>query len=124
MPSLIDLILQGSPVEQHRPWPCAIVDQTGWISAANALSDGHWTLLGIWGEANAVHMTILEEPTATVGIVRLHCAWNAQFVIWLDSNRRTYLIHVRGSTTAGGAYALHWGIAAMLKETYVLMNSC
>jgi Ni,Fe-hydrogenase III large subunit len=71
MPSLIDLILQGSPVEQHRPWPCAIVDQTGWISAANALSDGHWTLLGIWGEANAVHMTILEEPTATVGIVRL-----------------------------------------------------
>lgn len=71
MPSLTDLILQGSPVEQHHPWPCAIVDQTGWIAAANALADGHWTLLGLWGEANAVHMALLEEPTATVGIIRL-----------------------------------------------------
>jgi Ni,Fe-hydrogenase III large subunit len=71
MPSLIDLILQGSPVEQHRPWPCAIVDQAGWIAAADALGDGQWTLLGLWGEADAVHMALLEEPTATVGIIRL-----------------------------------------------------
>ncbi|CAN7680060.1 NADH-quinone oxidoreductase subunit C [Phyllobacterium sp. LjRoot231] len=71
MPPLIDLILQGNPVERHRPWPCAIVDQTGWVAAAGALADGHWTLLGLWGEANAVHMALLEESTATVGIVRL-----------------------------------------------------
>ncbi|MBB3146714.1 Ni,Fe-hydrogenase III large subunit [Phyllobacterium trifolii] len=71
MPSLIDLILQGSPVERHRPWLSAVVDQTGWVAAAGALADGHWTLLGLWGEANAVHMALLEEPTATVGIIRL-----------------------------------------------------
>lgn len=71
MPSLTDLILQGSLVEQHHPWPCAVVDHTSWTAAVNALADGHWTLLGLWGEANAVHMALLEEPTATLGIIRL-----------------------------------------------------
>ncbi|MEK1889334.1 MAG: nickel-dependent hydrogenase large subunit [Phyllobacterium sp.] len=71
MPSLTDLILQGSPVERHRPWPCAVIDQAGWISTATALADGHWILLGLWGEANAVHMALLEESSSNIGIVRL-----------------------------------------------------
>ncbi|PSH61698.1 hydrogenase expression protein HypE [Phyllobacterium brassicacearum] len=77
MPSLTDFILQGSPVKQYRPGLCGIVDQTGWIAAADALADGHWTLLGLWGEASAAHMALLEEPTATVGIVRLETLENS-----------------------------------------------
>lgn len=70
MPSLTDLVLQGQILERH-PWPCAVVDQAGWISAAEGLARGAWTLLGLWGEANSVHMALLEEPTARIGIIRL-----------------------------------------------------
>lgn len=70
MPSLTDLILQGKIVENH-PWPCAVINQKVWLSAVNGLADGHWTLLGLWGEENAVHMALLQEPTTRIGIVRL-----------------------------------------------------
>jgi Ni,Fe-hydrogenase III large subunit len=77
MPLLTDFIRQGSRVEQHRPWPCVIVDETDWIAAANALADGRWTLLGLWGEANAIHMGLYEESTAAVGIIRLQALANS-----------------------------------------------
>ena len=71
MPALSDLIVKGRPVQRHHPWPRAVVDQAGWTSAFDGLADGQWTLLGLWGEAGAVHMALLEEPTGTIGIASL-----------------------------------------------------
>jgi Ni,Fe-hydrogenase III large subunit len=71
MPALSDLIVKGRPVQRHHPWPRAVVDQAGWTSAVDGLADRQWTLLGVWGEAGAVHMALLEEPTGTIGIVSL-----------------------------------------------------
>ena len=62
MPSLIDLILEGREILQHRPWPRAVVGAYLWRFAANELAQGRLSLLGLWGEPSTVHMAILDEP--------------------------------------------------------------
>jgi len=73
MPSLADLIREGERVDGHRPWPRVSVDPTVWSFTAGQLAQGHWTLLGLWGEAKAVHMALLDGPTGAVGVVSLDC---------------------------------------------------
>ena len=73
MPSVIDLMLGGRQVEQHGPWPRAVVDASVWKFAASELAQGRWSLLGLWGEPSAVHMAILDEHTAEIVIVSLDC---------------------------------------------------
>ena len=60
MPSLIDLMLEGRQIEQHGPWPRAVVDASVWKFAAGELAQGRWTLLGLWGEPSTVHMAIMD----------------------------------------------------------------
>jgi len=73
MSELKSLIREGRPVEQHRPWARAIVDDAAWNSAAVELADGHWTLLGLWGEADGVHMALLDNGSGDIGVVSLEC---------------------------------------------------
>jgi Ni,Fe-hydrogenase III large subunit len=73
MPSLIDLMLEGRAVEQHRPWPRAEVDASIWEFATGELAQGRWSLLGLWGEASAVHMAILDQQAAAIAVVSLDC---------------------------------------------------
>ena len=73
MPSLKDLLLEGERVREHRPWPRAVLDPTVWSFATGQLAQGHWTLLGLWGEQDAVHMAVLDEPTGDIGVVSLDC---------------------------------------------------
>src|SRR3546814_15596416 len=71
MPSLIDLILEGRRLERHQPWPRAIVDPAVWSFAAGQLAEGHWTLLGLWGEPETAHMALLDEPASRIAVIRL-----------------------------------------------------
>ena len=73
MPSLIDLMLEGSGVRQHRPWPRAMVDAQLWKFAASQLGQGRWNLLDLWGEPAMVHMSIMDEYTAEIVVVSLDC---------------------------------------------------
>ncbi len=73
MPSLIDLMLEGRAVDQHRPWPRAVVDAAVWNFAAGELAQGRWSLLGLWGEPSAVHMAIIDGQTAEIAVVSLDC---------------------------------------------------
>src|SRR6266702_3322494 len=73
MPSLIDLMLEGRKVVQHGPWPRAVVDAPVWTFAANELAHGRWSLLGLWGEATAVHMAIMDRDTADIAVASLDC---------------------------------------------------
>lgn len=73
MPSLIDLMVEGRAVEQHRPWPRAVVDAAVWNFAAGELAHGRWSLLGLWGEPSAVHMAIIDGQTAEIAVVSLDC---------------------------------------------------
>ncbi|CAN7369668.1 NADH-quinone oxidoreductase subunit C [Mesorhizobium sp. LjRoot246] len=73
MPALIDLILAGQNVENHFPWPRAVVTPKKWSFAVEQLAEGHWSLLGLWGEPGAVHMALLDESAGDVGVVSLEC---------------------------------------------------
>jgi len=72
-PTLEELLREGRAVAGHRPWPRAMVDADTWILAAECLAEGGITLLGLWGEAGAVHLALLEEPTGAIGVLSLAC---------------------------------------------------
>jgi Ni,Fe-hydrogenase III large subunit len=48
------------------------VDKETWVRAAKHLAAGQGTLLGMWGEADAVHIAVHEEQT--IGVLSLECA--------------------------------------------------
>jgi Ni,Fe-hydrogenase III large subunit len=73
MPSLIDLMLEGRGVQQHRPWPRAMVDARLWKFAVSELGQGRWSLLDLWGEPSTVHMAIMDEHPAEIVVVSLDC---------------------------------------------------
>jgi len=73
MPALNDLILEGRQVQHHYPWPRVVVDAAIWNLAAGQLAERHWTLLGLWAEADAVHMALLDEQTKDIGVVSFDC---------------------------------------------------
>ena len=73
MTSLTDLTQEGRKVEQHGPWPRAVVDAAQWVSAANELAQGRWSLLGLWADPAMVHMAILDEKAAAVAVISLDC---------------------------------------------------
>ncbi len=73
MPTLVDVILAGRMVQNHQPWRRAVIDKEVWQFVIGQLAEGHWTLLGLWGEPTTVHMTLLDETRNEVGIVSLEC---------------------------------------------------
>jgi Ni,Fe-hydrogenase III large subunit len=73
MTSLIHLMQEGRQVESHGPWPRAVIDAPAWNLAAKQLAQGHWRLLGLWGEPASVHMAIGDEQSAEIAVVSLDC---------------------------------------------------
>jgi Ni,Fe-hydrogenase III large subunit len=72
MPALIDMI-EGERVDGHRPWPRIVVREEGWRFATSQLAAGHWTLLGLWGDAGAVHLGVLDEGAGEIAVVTIAC---------------------------------------------------
>ncbi len=52
--------LNGRIVTEHRPWPRIVVQADIWTKAVDRLSRGILTLLGLWGESQAVHMAVAD----------------------------------------------------------------
>ncbi len=71
--SLAALLASGAPVTGHRPWPRCLVDRPAWQLASAQLAAGHWTLLGLWGEPDLVHLALLAEAEGTIGVLSLAC---------------------------------------------------
>src|SRR4029079_11211983 len=69
---LHDLIRSGRIAEAHRPWPRAVVDAAHWGQATALLAAGQWTLLGLWGEADHVHLA-LDDGHGEIGVLSLAC---------------------------------------------------
>jgi Ni,Fe-hydrogenase III large subunit len=72
MPALIDTI-EGNKIAGHRPCPRVVVNEDGWRFAASQLSAGYWTLLGLWGDAGAVHMAVLDEGAREIAVATIPC---------------------------------------------------
>ncbi|MET0630971.1 MAG: nickel-dependent hydrogenase large subunit [Xanthobacteraceae bacterium] len=77
MTALIDMI-EGNRIDGHRPWPRVAVRDDGWRFALGQLAAGHWTLLGLWGDAGEVHMAVLDERAGEIAVVTLLCP-NARY---------------------------------------------
>jgi Ni,Fe-hydrogenase III large subunit len=73
MPALSDLLGTGRLVPDHRPCPRAVVEPGVWSFAAAQLATGRWTMLGLWGEQDAVHMAIAETERGGLGVISLDC---------------------------------------------------
>jgi Ni,Fe-hydrogenase III large subunit len=69
--NLRDVLRAGRQVENHAPWTRAIVNREGWRRAAASLSAGQWTLLGLWGEREQVHMAL--NDGGDFGVLSLVC---------------------------------------------------
>jgi Ni,Fe-hydrogenase III large subunit len=69
--TLTDIISAGQSAEAHRPWPRAIIDAQAWQAISQQLAVSRWTLSGLWGDANAVHMAVLDETAASMAVLTL-----------------------------------------------------
>jgi len=58
--SLAEFIATFERVEHHHPWSRVEVDAAGWEIATSHLATGAWTLSGLWGDSQAVHMAVLD----------------------------------------------------------------
>jgi Ni,Fe-hydrogenase III large subunit len=66
---LVALLAARTPVASHRPWPRYEVDAAVWDAIGAALADG--SLLGLWGEAGAVHMAVMAPSFDQPAVVSL-----------------------------------------------------
>ena len=73
MAALTDITKAGRKAEAHRPWPRALVAADAWQRAINELVQARATLLGLWGDQGAVHLALLEEPSANIAVITLEC---------------------------------------------------
>ena len=71
--ALTDIAKHGRNVAAHRPWPRAVVGRDAWGAAVQHLVDAGATLLGLWGDTDAVHLALLDEPSGEIGVVTLAC---------------------------------------------------
>jgi Ni,Fe-hydrogenase III large subunit len=65
------LLKTTAPIAAHRGWPRVPVEPEAWREVGEALRDGRVSLLGLWGDAGAVHCALFETGTRTVCIITL-----------------------------------------------------
>jgi Ni,Fe-hydrogenase III large subunit/Ni,Fe-hydrogenase III component G len=70
---LLDSITHRELAKQHRPWPRVTVTEDGWGQAIEQLAAGRCTLLGLWGDAPAVHMALLAEDFGDIALLSYTC---------------------------------------------------
>lgn len=71
MTLLNELLAEGRRVEAQRPWPRVVVTSRLWQRLAEELSAGQLTLLGLWGEADVVHMALLAGAPAGIAVATI-----------------------------------------------------
>jgi Ni,Fe-hydrogenase III large subunit len=69
----LDALLDGSSLVEQRPWRRGRVDAATWRRAGVALREGKLTLLSLWAEAAWVHVALLDEAGADIGVLSLGC---------------------------------------------------
>lgn len=74
MPTLNDIIKTGRKVAAHRPWRRVVINKDAWHAAIERLAAGDLTLLGLWGDKQAVHMAVLDEEPADIVVLTIESA--------------------------------------------------
>ena len=74
MAPLTDIAKTGRKAESHRPWPRAIVGSRRLAARDRRSSvEARATLLGLWGDKDAVHLALLEELSGAIAVFTLAC---------------------------------------------------
>jgi Ni,Fe-hydrogenase III large subunit len=68
---LREAVRGGRQVDHHAQWPRSIVSREAWVEATRLLSDGQWTLLGLWAEREHVHMAL--DDGGDLGVLSIAC---------------------------------------------------
>jgi Ni,Fe-hydrogenase III large subunit len=71
--SLSAVLERGEPVSDHHPWPRAVVTTEIWNALVQGLADGVFTLSGLWGEQETVHLAIYDAAATEFGVASLPC---------------------------------------------------
>jgi len=71
--ALLDSIPHRQKAADQRPWPRVNVGEDGWLAAIEHLTSARATLLGLWGEPDAVHMALLATDFSEIAVVSLQC---------------------------------------------------
>src|SRR3990172_5339505 len=74
MAALIDIAKKGRKADAHRPWPLTIVTSDAWRLVLQQLVEARATMIGLWGDAGAVHLALIEEPSGEIGLFTLECS--------------------------------------------------
>ena len=64
--SVLDLVSRGRLVASHRPWPRYVIDEGTWVALGGQLAAGRASLVGLWGEHDAVHAALSADGTFAV----------------------------------------------------------
>lgn len=73
MPALATLFGNCPIAAPPRPWPRLVVDPAQWEATGAEFAAGHWTLVALWAEPDAVHMAVLEDGPNQIAILTLAC---------------------------------------------------
>jgi Ni,Fe-hydrogenase III large subunit len=68
---LRETLQNGRPASAAAAHSRVIVDEAGWADACQRMAAGEGTLLSLWGEADTVHLAVLEDQT--IGVLTLAC---------------------------------------------------
>jgi Ni,Fe-hydrogenase III large subunit len=70
----LDRAFEGASIAaDQRPWPRANVGEAGWRGLGDALAKGELTLLGLWGDVDAVHMAVMSDSPSEVAVASIVC---------------------------------------------------
>lgn len=72
MESFSELVARGLS-GPCRPWPRVEVGADAWRGLSVDLAAGRLTLAGLWGDAGAIHMALLEEASGRLAVATLPC---------------------------------------------------
>ena len=60
-------------IDNHRPWPRAVVSKDDWLHARVQLAGAQWDLVALWGEPQAVHVAVRDASGGDVAVLTFEC---------------------------------------------------
>ena len=73
MAGLDEILRNGDTATSHRPWPRIAATADMWNDAIAGLAAGRWQLLGLWGEADCVHMALRDVADESIAVLSFAC---------------------------------------------------
>ncbi len=74
LPDYLAFLGTGFAVDGHRPWPRFVLDEEGWRALVARLATADWSLLGLWGESDTIHLALHDEADGAVAVASLGCS--------------------------------------------------